>query len=250
MPTITHAGLSDRGRVRPQNEDRWFADPAQGLYIVADGMGGRVAGGLAAQVVVETLPLLLRNQLTGLPNLAVPQAGARVRAAVAELSDRLRRESEGQLGLEGMGSTVVLALVHDAQALIAHLGDSRGYLYRDGHLKQLTRDHSLIQLLLDCGEITHEEAIDHPARGQLTRYVGMEGEALSETHLLELQPGDRLLLCSDGLTDMLSKGEMCSILAENLSPAAACRSLVSAANGAGGKDNITALVVSLCGSET
>lgn len=244
MITLSYAGLTDQGRVRTQNEDNWVADPDQGLCVVSDGMGGQFAGALAAKIVVETLPSLLRKQMRGIEDVADPEATRRLLTALAELSDQVRNGSQGQPGLDGMGATVVLALIRGSHALIAHMGDSRAYLLRQGRLEQLTRDHSLIQLLLDCGEITPEEAACHPARGQLTRYVGMMGEALPEARLLKLCPGDCLLLCSDGLTGMVSDAELLAILRKKLSPKASCKRLISAANAAGGKDNITAVIIS------
>jgi protein phosphatase len=217
------------------------------LYIVADGMGGALAGALAAQVVAEALAALLRRRMVGVSDLTAPDAGERLLAAVAELSAQVRKESRGQPGLDGMGATVVVALVRAGQALIAHLGDSRAYRWRPGSLEPLTRDHSLLQLLLDCGEITPHEAAEHPARGQLTRYVGMEEEALPEARALTLDSGDRLLLCSDGLTGMLSDRELLAILNEDLALDQACHRLVAAANAAGGVDNVTALLVEVPG---
>lgn len=247
MTHLTYAGLTDRGRAREQNEDRWWADPEQGLYLVADGLGGQMAGGLAAQVVVETLPPLLRRRLPGPADLTAPEAGERVRAVLAQVSSQLREQSQGQPGLEGMGATVVLALIRDSQALIAHLGDSRAYLWRRRRLKRLTTDHSVAQLLLDSGEITPAEAPTHPARGQLTRFVGMPGEALPDVQLQALAPGDRLLLCSDGLTGMVSERDVLAILNRTLPLEATCQRLVQAANAAGGKDNITVVIVSVDG---
>lgn len=243
MLRISHAGLTDQGRVREQNEDRWLADGSFGLFVVADGMGGERGGGLAADIVVATLPLLLSRVMAAILDLNDPLAAEQVREALSELSQHVRRESQGHAGLDGMGATVVMALVRKDAALIGHMGDSRAYLLREGRLEQLTRDHSLVQLLLDCGEITPAEAVRHPSRGQLTRYNGMTGEPLPEARLVELRLGDRLLLCSDGLTGMLSDDEVLSILAQNPAPATCCDRLVSAANAAGGRDNVTALVI-------
>jgi len=239
----TYAGLSDVGRVRQKNEDRWFAESQQGLFLVADGVGGAAAGGLAAQVVVEVLPPLLRKKLQGIEQLEDPLATERIVEALAELSDRLRKESVGRPGMAGTGSTVVLALVRGRVAIVAHMGDSRAYLVRRGQLEQLTKDHSLVQLLIDCGEIEPEQAATHPASGQLTRFVGMPDEALPEARLVELLPGDRLLLCSDGLTGMLDDRRLAAILKRNLRAEEACRHLVAAANEAGGKDNVTVVIV-------
>lgn len=238
-----HAGLSDIGRARTENQDRWLADPSQGLFVVADGMGGGLAGGLASQVVVDTLPGLLRKRMNGLAELQAPQAAQRVAGSLAELSARLRGESQGAPGLEGMGSTVVVAIVQGNQVLIGHLGDSRAYLLRNGELRLLTKDHTIVQLLIDEGELKPSESKEHPARGQLTRFVGMESDALPEVAAFPVRPADRLLLCSDGLFGMVSDEALADILIRNQEPAAACRELVDAANAAGGKDNITALIV-------
>lgn len=238
-----HAGLSHRGRFRGDNEDRWFADDRQQLYIVSDGMGGHLAGELASRLVVEILPQRLRKTLGTTADLADPPIVDRVAAAVSELSGKLRDESRHQPGLDGMGATVVLALIRAAQALVLHLGDSRAYLLRAGRLERLTRDHSIVELLLAGGRISPQQAASHPAKGRLTRYVGMTGRALPETRLVDLHPGDRLLLCTDGLSDMLDDERLREILVREPDLQQVCRRLIDAANDAGGKDNLTALVV-------
>lgn len=240
---VRYAGLSDRGRVRRTNQDNWAADPEQGLFIVADGMGGEFAGTLASKVVVATLPELVRKYFAPLEGLPNGMARRWMRKALATLSTQLRDQTHDEPGLDGMGSTVVCALVRGNKALVAHMGDSRAYLLRAGRLKQLTEDHTLIQLLLRSGDVTAREGASHPARGRLTRSVGMEGEPLPQTRLLRLISGDLLMLCTDGLTGMLSDDQILSILDKPATLETQCRRLVDAANAAGGKDNVTVLLV-------
>ncbi|MCY7275751.1 MAG: protein phosphatase 2C domain-containing protein [Phormidesmis sp. CAN_BIN44] len=235
----TYAGLTDPGRVRQQNQDCWVADLKQGSYIVSDGVAGGFAGDLAAKYVVEALPRLLQQRLHQFVGSieAFP-----LQDVIVELSNCLRSKAENQPGLDGMGATVVVALIQQSQALIGHLGDSRAYLWRQGTLQQLTKDHALVQLLLDCGEVTSEEAVSHPSRSQLTRYVGMGEPVLPEIQFVQLQPGDHLLLCSDGLTNMLKDDELLTILNQEGTLQEACQALIDSANVAGGRDNITALL--------
>jgi protein phosphatase len=142
-----------------------------------------------------------------------------------------------------------MVLVLDKRALIAHLGDCRGYLLNNGQLQQLTKDHTLTQLLVDCGEITTEEALVHPGRHQLTQFVGISTESLPVTRIVPLSPGDRLLLCSDGVSGILSREQILESLQNGKSPEEACRFLVAAANEAGGDDNATAVVIDVGDAE-
>jgi protein phosphatase len=203
------------------------------------------AGGLAARIVAESLPPLVRSAMHDIVRYNDPRAGERLSAAIAVLSHQIRSQRKGQPGLDGMSATVVLALIRDAHAIVAHLGDSRAYLARSGGLSLLTKDHSIIQRLIDTGEITPEQAADYPERGRLTRYVGMDAEPLPEAHALELHPGDRLLLCSDGLTSMLDDPTILAVLEDTTSAHDACSRLIGAANEAGGTDNLTAVVVAI-----
>lgn len=247
--TVRYAGLTDPGRVRQTNEDNWIANPDQGLFIVADGMGGQFAGMLASRAVVETLPGLIRQHFEKLEGLPKGRAERRMAKAVATLSSQIRQQTQNEPGLEGMGSTVVCALVRGSQVLIAHMGDSRAYRLRVGRLKQLTKDHSLVELLISSGDITPEEAATHPARGRLTRNVGMEGEPLPQTRLLKLKASDLILLCTDGLSGMLSAERILEILKEPQPLEVRCQSLMDAANQAGGTDNITAVLLKFVGEE-
>lgn len=243
MTALRCAGLSDRGRVRESNEDRWSADTELGLFVVSDGMGGLPAGEVAAEIVVTTLPTLIATHFDTAADIATPEGSQQLGTALAELSAEVRARNPGAPQGAGMGATAVVALVRQTTALIAHLGDSRAYLWRANSLQRLTRDHSLAQGLLDSGVITEQEAAAHPARHQLARYLGMDGEALAEVRSLTLHPADRLLLCSDGLTSMLDDTRIQVILNDHPNPEHACRTLVDAANEAGGTDNITALVI-------
>ena len=236
MTTLAHAALSDPGRTHDANQDRWLIDPAQGLYLVSDGM----AEDISPQLVVDTLPDLLYQALAGVRALTHAHAADAVRFALAEVSRKVH--AEGKRRADMIGATIVLALVRGPHALIAHLGDSRAYLLRGGRLEPLTRDHSMLEQMIELGWIKPEEA-SWRGNGGPSRYAGMAAAAEADVHVLELRPGDRLLLCSDGLTEMLDDEELPPLLAAPLTPEEACARLVAAANDAGGKDNITAVVI-------
>jgi serine/threonine protein phosphatase PrpC len=198
-------------------------------------------------MVVEELPRLLAEKRQDDQEISPTALTAPVSKALVELSKRVHDYATAHPEFAGMGSTVVLALIKDKAAVIAHLGDSRAYLWRQGRLEQVTKDHSLVQYLVDLGEITPEEAGQHPARHQITRCIGMSLEPLPEVKVIDLAAGDRLLLCSDGLTGMVAAASIAAILAGGQDPEGACRGLVAAANEAGGRDNITTVVVDVNG---
>ncbi|RJP26019.1 MAG: Stp1/IreP family PP2C-type Ser/Thr phosphatase [Candidatus Abyssobacteria bacterium SURF_5] len=245
MLTVTHAGLTDLGCVRRENEDAWYADPDIGLYLVADGMGGHLGGAVASKIVVEALPYFVRSELPDHLDMSSRKTAGILYKLLANFSNSLRDGSEERPDLTGMGSTVVFVLLRASTAFVAHMGDSRAYLFRNSRLRKLTRDHTIIQLLLESGDITEKEADSHPARGQLTRYVGMEGEPLPDIHTFSVRRDDRILLCSDGLTEMLADEGIKAILADEAKPGAACTRLIAAANEAGGKDNVTIIVIAI-----
>jgi serine/threonine protein phosphatase PrpC len=240
---ISAACKSDVGKVRDHNEDACLVDMENSLFIVSDGMGGAQAGELASKVVVEVLPKIINKRIKKLKNPSLKSIKLSLRDGIMEFSGRLRDKSADQMGLKGMGATVVLVLLRGGKAYIVNMGDSRAYLYRKYRLKQLTEDHSVVGILLRNGDITRDEAKTHPARGRLSRYVGMEGEVYPDVRTLGMKAGDRLLLCSDGLTNMVSDDEIALVLAEGSDPQSACEALVKAANSAGGADNITVIVV-------
>jgi len=237
------ASLSDRGRIRGYNEDACFIDTERCLFIVSDGMGGAQAGDVASKIVVDVLPKMLEKEIGIAVKTNPNNIKAVLRKTITELSHILYTESKTKIGLKGMGATIVLAYIQNGKAYIAHVGDSRAYLLRSRLLKQLTRDHSIINILLRSGEITKKEAKVHPAKGQLSQYVGMEQKVYPDLRFINLESGDRLLLCTDGLTGMLSNKTIAQILIKNADPRSTCNELIQAANNAGGKDNITVVII-------
>jgi len=224
-----------------RNQDRWAADPSLGLYLVADGMGGQNAGELAADIVAHTVPRQIKQRLAGHSRQSDEPFLEQIRRALCELSKTLVEQTRGEVGLEGLGSTVVLLLVCGQEGTVANLGDSRAYLWRQGRLSRLTKDHTVLQILLDRGEVNAAEVVDHPAGHHVTRFVGMPDPPLPDIHTLELEPGDRILLCSDGLSDMLCESTLSELIGGCSDVEVLCETLIASANEAGGADNITAL---------
>ena len=242
MPKLTCAGLTDRGRLRKRNEDNLYTNPDQGMFIVSDGMGGHAAGDVASGIVVKRLPELLLLKPKDLEDLSASKAVKHILTALNLLNHYVLEEGRKEASRTGMGATVVLLLIRRTKALVVHMGDSRAYLLRQKHLIQLTKDHSIIQEMIDAGKLTREEAAFHPARSQITNCIGMPHFSRPGTQLLSLAPGDRFLLCSDGLTGMVPDQNIASLLLEHSDPKAACGALVHAANTAGGVDNIAVVV--------
>ena len=245
---VSAAVLSSLGKVRANNQDKSFLDTEKGLFIVSDGMGGAQAGEVAAQLVATILPRMIHVRLASESNPHSQTVRSWLRQDMLSLSKEMNLKTAGNPLADGMGATVVLALVLGERAFVAHAGDSRAYLFRGKKLAQLTEDHSVVSLLLRAGEITEEQARVHAARGQLTRFMGMKEEVYGDVKTVRLRSGDRLLLCTDGLTEMVSDDQIADLLTRYPAPNDACDWLVRAANEAGGKDNVTALVVNIgCG---
>ncbi len=226
---IVPGATSDIGKVREGNEDSYLAlDP---LFAVADGMGGHRGGEVASKLALEILENQFRRRQGALAE-HVQEANL----AVFERSQLDRR-------VAGMGTTLTVAVMEDERVRLAHVGDSRAYLFRDGELRLLTEDHTLVQRMVDEGEITAGEAETHPYRSVLTRALGVEQSVAVDEGSLEVQDGDRLLLCTDGLTGMVTDEQIGAILRDIGDPQEAADRLVRAANRAGGIDNITAVVL-------
>jgi serine/threonine protein phosphatase PrpC len=231
-----HAGTTDVGRQRSTNEDSLFVHPP--YFAVADGMGGAKAGEVASRLAVQVLEEELARHPDDPPEAQLSQALQEANRRIFELStdDESRR---------GMGTTVTAARVHDREVSLGHVGDSRAYRLREGDLEQLTRDHSLVAELQRSGQLSPEAAEHHPQRSIITRALGPEPDVEVDTYTVPGREGDVFLLCSDGLTGMVSDDEMASIVRRAGSLGDAAESLVRAANQSGGKDNITVVLFSL-----
>lgn len=241
--SIIAVGLTDTGKVRDHNEDAFAIDKEQGFFIVSDGMGGHQAGEMASTMVVKAVPLQLATFLGDPSSVDETLMVAALHQAIGDLSRQIYERALQTSALRGMGATVAACLVRNKTAAIAHMGDSRVYLMRSAVLERLTEDHSLVGMLLKLGQITKRQAKNHPARHTLSRYIGMEADVGPEVQLLDLEIRDRLLLCSDGLTNMVTDRAIAEILWAEPDLNVACGKLVQAANDAGGEDNITALIV-------
>jgi serine/threonine protein phosphatase PrpC len=225
---------TDTGRQRKGNEDSSFARPP--VFVVADGMGGAQAGEVASQIAVEAFE-------QGLPSTGTPEQ--RLTDIVQEANRRIHEVSRVEHERAGMGTTLTAAYLDDRHVAIAHVGDSRAYLFRNGTLKRLTRDHSLVGELVRQGKLTEEQAEEHPQRSIITRALGPEPDVEVDTWTYPASAGDVLLLCSDGLTSMIPEERITEILATAPSLAAAGDQLIAAANAAGGRDNITVVLFRL-----
>jgi serine/threonine protein phosphatase PrpC len=246
------AGLTDVGMVRDHNEDAVMivdnyrdslVDPAQyGLYVVCDGMGGAEAGEVAAAIAVSTIRDYVGFRLGG---AEASDPGKLMIAALEEANSKIIAYQGEHPESRGMGSTGVAALVVPPNAAVGWCGDSRAYLLESGRLRQVTRDHSLVQRLVEIGQISAEEARHHEHKNVITRSLGarQSGAAGAEAVALRLKRGDRMLLCSDGLTAHVEDGEIAQILRRHADPYAAARELIAAANAGGGTDNISVIVL-------
>jgi protein phosphatase len=225
---------TDTGRQRPHNEDSAFARAP--VFVVADGMGGAQAGEVASKVAVEAFQ-------QGLPEDG--NAEERLATRAREANQQIYELSQAHREREGMGTTLTAAYVDHDDLAIAHVGDSRAYLFRDRALKPLTQDHSLVEELKRQGKLTEEQAAEHPQRSIITRALGPEAQVEVDTWTYPLRAGDVVLLCSDGLTSMVSEETVAKILSESDGLDRAAQALIDEANAAGGRDNITVVLFRL-----
>jgi serine/threonine protein phosphatase PrpC len=230
-----HAARSDTGRQRHANEDAYYARPP--VFVVADGMGGARAGEVASQMATEAFD---RDLGSGSPESLLRE--------VAEAANtRIHEHAQQDASRAGMGTTLTAAILdaEDESIAIGHVGDSRAYVLRGSKLERLTEDHSLVEEMRRKGQLTDEQASEHPQRSIITRALGPDAVVDVDIRTVQARPGDVFLICSDGLTTMVSEGRIMRILAGATSLDAAVRALVDEANRAGGRDNITAVAFGL-----
>lgn len=234
---------TDIGRVREQNEDALMIETQIGLFGVIDGMGGHPGGDLAAKIIAERLPAIMCREFKTMKTRQPRSLCGWIERCIDEQSRHVCFQGLSTPGFAGMGATLAMLLLLGGRAYAANLGDSRIYRLRSGRLTRLSQDHSVIAELLEEGEIGPEEARSHCARGLLTQYVGMPEETKPHVRSFSLKPGDRFVLCTDGLTDMVDDVGIRQILAAHADAQQAAETLVQTANDEGGLDNTTVVVV-------
>jgi len=251
---IEASAWTDAGPVRENNEDSFLIVEEAGLFIVAEGMGGHAAGEVASRLAVETIRELLQDSGEDPDETRLERSvesdddklRERLRYAMNQASARIRREAAAHPEYTGMGTTAAVLLVEREQAHVAHVGDSRIYLWRDGHLSRLTRDHTVVQQEIDAGRLTPAMARKVRHRNFLTQSVGYHGPVEPETATRPILPGDVFLLCSDGVTDPLDDTAIARIFDET-DPEILAETFVREALDGGGEDNVTAVIVRVLG---
>jgi serine/threonine protein phosphatase PrpC len=242
---LKSAGKTDVGQSRGHNEDDMLVLPKKGLFAVCDGLGGHNAGEVASHIAVECVGEIVREA-------AEPPEGFHEKAsldarllawAVSEAGRRIHEQAQADPARKGMGTTVTAAWFRNGKAVLAHVGDSRAYLFHKGKLTQVTEDHSFVAEQVRAGVLTAEEARHSMYRNVITRALGLQETAQVDVFEQDVQGGDRFLLCSDGLTGVLSDTEIRLMMEAAGSPDALCSSLIDEANARGGPDNITVVVI-------
>jgi protein phosphatase len=243
MPHVSSAAATHPGLRRPANEDAFCRREDLGLYVVADGMGGHAAGEVASRLAVDVIESFIANGTTT-DSISTPNSTAsRLKDAFHAANQRLTAAVAADQALKGMATTAAAVLISESESALAHVGDSRIYLWRDGHLHLLTQDHSWVGEQVRAGMLTDADAQRHPWRNVVTRAIAGGPDPDVDIGDVELVHGDRLLLCSDGLSAVVSHDVLEQVFAAGQSLHDTCDALINAANAAGGPDNITVLTL-------
>lgn len=241
--TVSVFGLSDVGLVRQNNEDIWMGLMDPQFYVLADGMGGHQAGEIAAQEAAIGLCEIVQEQWKNSGRESFHDMRKAMRIAIEQVNRKVYRKSRMDPALKGMGTTLCCVYFHPKGVIYAHVGDSRIYRLRRTKFEQLTKDHSLRRELVDQGELTEKQARDFQYPNIITKAIGTEPSVEPSVHLSDLIEGDVYLMCSDGLSDLLSTREMHAILNQKLSVEDTVKEFVATANARGGHDNITVVIM-------
>jgi len=245
--TVSSSHLTDVGRVRDHNEDYVWVDEQAGVYIVADGLGGHEAGDVASRIAATTIGEMICAGIgAAVEDLLSAAVKELMTTAIEAANERVSAAAERGGQDRHMGTVIVVALVRPPIAYISHAGDSRAYLVKGSTLTRLTQDDSVVQQLVASGVISEAEAREHPQRNLVTKIVGQDSPVRPSFREVALEPGDWLLLCSDGLWDMLDDEAILGhVLKADGDPVPATEALISAANAAGGRDNISVIAITL-----
>ena len=240
------AGLTDKGMVREINEDSFSIDEASDIYIVCDGMGGHESGEKASGLAVATLVEILakydfQKNVIKINEIETPLALDRL--LMLGMQEANRRILAASPSIGNMGTTAVMAVARKNDLHIGHIGDSRLYLVRKEEIKQITEDHSVVQQLVKAGVISQAEALVHPYRNVITRCLGIQPDIQPDVFTLALEKDDVIIMCSDGLSNMVTKEDIRNAVMANIHPDAVCRTMIDMANKNGGVDNITIIVL-------
>lgn len=231
-------GNSVIGMRRTNNEDAIYINEQKNLYLVADGMGGCNAGEVASSTAISAFVEAMENAENG-------ETLDKMMSAIAQCNKKVYQKSRENVEFLDMGTTLVAVTVENEKMFIVHVGDSRVYLFRENNLQQITTDHSYVMELVKIGSITREEAEVHPKRNIITRAIGIREDVEADTIIEDMKQGDKILLCTDGLSNMVSKGEMTKILIEQCSTEEKVKKLVVLANEKGGLDNISLILIEI-----
>lgn len=244
---FTSSGLSDMGLVRENNEDAWGEIGEYNFYTLADGMGGHQAGEVAARETISHLLRLVRKGFKSARKKSLSELETLVNKSIIQVNAIVYKMGHSSPDLRGMGTTLAALLFQDSEVIIAHVGDSRIYRLRidegGNELVQLTRDHSLFSELVDLGQLSEDQSSEFAYKNIITKAIGTESKISPEVSLVDIQPDDVYLLCTDGLSDLLTPGEIKEALKEKSPPENVVQTLIDLAKERGGHDNITAIVV-------
>ena len=240
---MKYFGATHKGKVRKNNEDSFFAEDS--LFIVADGMGGHMAGEVASRMSVEYFLKDFKDSIVKRKSVSSKSIIKTLKDSINAANKKVYQESISNPDCFGMGTTFTACYIESGTAHIIHVGDSRTYLLRDDKLRLITSDHTFVGEMYRRGEITYDDTFDHPQRNYLTNVLGVTKEIKPDCHDKKIDQGDRLLLCTDGLNSMLRDNDIFKILKRSPEPESAVNSLIKQANKLGGKDNTSVIVIDI-----